>query len=72
MNERQQELASEKFGGIAVCDDIACKKCVFALADPQSSHCKIYTPQNGLKPHDVYFFSKSCEYFKSHDDLKNS
>ncbi len=70
MNARQKELAEERFGGIAVCDNIACKGCVFAYPnDPQNSNCEVYTPENGLKPHDVYFFGKSCPFRKTEADL---
>lgn len=69
MNKRQKGLAAERFGGISVCENIVCQGCIFAYEDPKNSNCMVYTPENGLKPHSVYFFSQPCKFRKTLDDL---
>lgn len=69
-NMKSDRLKDEIFGGIAVCENIVCKTCLFAYpGDPENSSCKIYSEANGLKPHDVYFFGKKCRYYRSKEDL---
>lgn len=65
-----EKLKDEVFGGIAVCNDIACKGCLFVEKSPENSYCKIYTGKTGIKPQSVYFFGEPCKYRRTTEDLK--